>query len=106
MSVSDQPVAITGIAWYSEEEYEEILTLFEKDSSSQLPRTFKDWETKATAKLNEMQGKGYTVVKAEIHPKEFAKWCKDRWINLDSHARTAFANEAAFNFLKNKNMTD
>jgi hypothetical protein len=81
-------VGITAIGWYREEDWEELRKLFV--DSDKLSPTYAGWLETAEKGERTLKEKGHRVVRAEIRPKEFAEWCKDRALTTDARARGQF----------------
>lgn len=89
MNDNAQPVSIVGLVWFREDEFDAIRNLMADGDT--LPTTYADWLE--TARLGEQHQRraGYKLVRATIRPKEFKPWCKERGLELNANARTAFA---------------
>jgi len=86
-------VSKVGIAWFREGEYDEFRKLFTDGDG--LPETYAEWLQKAESLINQLRRDGHIVVKAYLHIETFGEWCRARGLNIDSKARTAFANDFA-----------
>lgn len=84
---------ILGIAWYEERDYPRILDIMEDAES--LFGAYDEWKKAAEFGERREQAAGHTVIRAVIKPEQFLAWCAARGAKVDSHARTAFANEQA-----------
>ncbi len=88
-----QPVLVVGMAWYLEEDFEEVKGVMADGHT--LHRTYAEWLKAASRGEEHQRSAGHFVVRAIIRPQEFKQWCQSRGLNIDSKARTAFANERA-----------
>lgn len=88
-------IQATGMVWYLPEDFEQIKTLM-KDGHT-LHRTHAEWQRAAENGERLMRAKGVRVYRAIIRPAEFQAWCEARSLDIDSHARQAFANWFAAN---------
>lgn len=90
--------SVTGMAWYRRETYADCLRIF--SDSNELPDTFDDFIRIAEHREKQITNQGMKVVRAEINPQTFPRWCADHgYANIDTHARMAFANEFAIRVL-------
>jgi len=88
----------TGICWYRPETYERCLAMFQ--DSSDLPGSYDEWLIQAEEFEQECKSGGGKVVRVEIDPVTFPRWCADEgYSNIDRHARMAFANLMAMKSL-------
>lgn len=83
-------VSVMGMAWYLEEDFEEIKRLMADGHT--LHRTYAEWLRAATIGEENQRKAGAHVVRAVIRPQEFKLWCQSRGLNIDSKARMTFAN--------------
>ncbi len=98
MNPEQMRVSVIGMAWYLEEDFEEIKRLMSDGHT--LHRTYAEWLKAATTGEEHQRRAGCTVVRAIIRPAEFKQWCQSRGLNLDSKARMAFANHCAMEVAK------
>jgi hypothetical protein len=90
-----------GIGWYRPETYERCLAIF--DDASKLPRTYDDWLVRAVEAEKQARDKGLRVVRVEIDPDTFPRWCADEgFTKIDEHARQVFGNIVVRNSLRRK----
>jgi hypothetical protein len=82
-----------GISWFNESDYPEVLRIMV--DAHVLPRTFRDWQEKATKQFSQLEAEGFKVFRAVIDPKSFPGWCAMRGLDIDAKARTRFASEYA-----------
>ena len=91
-------ISAVGITWYRPETYQRCLAIFE--DSSELPDTFLEWRVRAEEAEKERMSLGLKVVRVEIDPVTFPRWCADHgYPNVDTHARMAFASMMAMRSL-------
>lgn len=81
-----------GIPWYRKEDYPKILKIMSDGKA--LPRTWTEWSNKAEQLREKLVKDGVIVETVLLDPDEFPGWCKARGLDVNSQARTAFANEA------------
>jgi hypothetical protein len=91
-------VSAVGIPWYEHKDYPRILEIMA--DANHLPASHADFIKLAEQAERQFKARGFVVHRAVIKPDEFVAWCKTRGLNVDSKARTRFANEAAFASLK------
>ncbi len=82
---------ITGIAWFTPEQYE-LLLEYAADRD-QLPNTYEEWLQKATDLLHFLHSKKYIVPKIDLDVHEVVAWCKQLNIPFNSKARAQFTAE-------------
>lgn len=93
MNKEPMHVSVIGMAWYLEEDFEQIKRLMADGHT--LHRTYAEWLKAATFGEEQQRRAGGVVVRAIIRPQEFKDWCQSRGLNIDSKARMAFANHCA-----------
>lgn len=81
---------IAGMVWYHREDYDACLRIM--TDSDKLPRSFSVWLSKAEYGEQKLKLDGYAVVRAYIDPKTFPDWCRSRGLDINSNARTEYAN--------------
>jgi len=84
-------VKIIGIPWYRKENYSRFKSLFVDGHN--LPDTFDDWLKKSQDLLSCLQSQGHIIEKVYIDPDTFPEWCRRRGLDINSRARTDFAND-------------
>lgn len=95
-----QVIQLMGLAWYKAENYARLRSMF--TDGDKLPLTFEEWAKGAENGVNDLRGKGYTVVKVNIDPDSFPAWCASRGMEINSRARLRFARESAIREYKNQ----
>lgn len=93
-SAGGHPIRAMGIPWYFRQDYARILAITE--DAHLLPPTYDAWRKKAEGLERQMKAEGRIVVRAEVDPQEFPRWCAARGLNVDAHARGIFASEVAY----------
>jgi hypothetical protein len=89
MSANAVPSAV-GIPWYTKESYPKCLAIF--DDPADYPQTFDAWLLKAQRTANEYGQLGMRVVRVEIDPGTFRRWCAaNGFRNVDAKARSHYA---------------
>lgn len=91
-------VQVLGMAWYEEQDFQEIKRLMADGHT--LHTTYGDWLRSASTLERRFLNEGKHVVRAVIKPTEFKQWCQERRLNLDSNARTAFSNWVAMQHIQ------
>lgn len=89
-----RPVRAVGIPWYFRQDYRRILEIME--DANLLPATYEAWLKAAEGLERRLKKEGHIVVRAEIDPDEFPRWCAAQGLPVDADARGRFANEAAY----------
>jgi hypothetical protein len=96
---SDEPATqytlTVAVVWYREQDYQRLMEMF--PDRCRLPKTFADWQVQAGKMSDLLRKEGMTPVKAYIDPDHFARWCEERGLAMDYHARTQFAAEFGLN---------
>ena len=87
-------VKIIGMVWYYKEDFENIKKIFNDGSS--LGENYAEWLEKAEKGYDYLLSKNYFVEKVYISSKTFPKWCNKYGLELNSGARTKFANEIVY----------
>jgi hypothetical protein len=81
---------IVGFPWYKPENFALLRSMF--DDGEKLQRTYVEWMNAAYTALERFRRDGVQVVKVDIDPVEFPRWCVERGLLLNSEARRAYAN--------------
>jgi hypothetical protein len=89
--MSQIPVRAIGIAWYRREDWDELRRLFV--DTDVLPDTYNSWLSVAEKLVQNITRQGGIAEKVYIEPREFARWCAVRGLDIDAKARTRYANE-------------
>ena len=84
-------ISVVGIAWYRQEDYERLLSLFV--DSNKLASTYEEWLKQAERLTDQLRRTGQAFQKVYIDPDTFPAWCAARGLNIDAKARIRFANE-------------
>jgi hypothetical protein len=95
-------VAVIGMVWYRNEDWEELRALF--TDTERLHVTYDAWKEAAERGERRLIQQGHRVIRAEIHPREFAAWCAEKRVEANAVARNAFANEVAYASAKRDGM--
>jgi hypothetical protein len=80
---------ISGIPWYTEEDYPKLLSLFE--DGKDLPEAFHDWEEQAEGTEQSYRQRGFQVFRVPLEPAKFSAWCKREGLRLNAASRKRFA---------------
>lgn len=86
-------VQITGVFWMARSDWDVLLPLF--TDRANFPETYEQWRRRAESALQEMARGGINAVKVRAEPDEFLRWCRVKGLDINSHARTAYASEQA-----------
>ena len=78
-----------AVAWYRLEQWE-ILRRISADGE-QLEDTYEEWETGAEKYLKDIAGLGIKAKKVPIDVLEWAQWCGEKKLPLDSSSRSHYA---------------
>ncbi|MCC6891076.1 MAG: hypothetical protein IT536_21320 [Hyphomicrobiales bacterium] len=87
-------IRASGMAWYRREDYPRILEIME--DRQKLYPDFTSWENAAKSGESSMKREGHIVIRALIDPEKFPEWCRKRGLRIDAQARMQFANEVAY----------
>ncbi len=90
--VVHQP-SVQAMVWYKEEDWESLKELF--DDADKLPKTYKDWLSRAEEMQEKVQAEGDAVIKVFIDPETFPQWCKKKGMKMNAEARSQLAIEVA-----------
>jgi len=88
-----------GISWFRPETYDACMSIF--SDANDLPDTYEDWLIRAKQAEEQVTRQGMKVVRVDIDPETFPKWCAaNGYANIDKHARMFFGNAKALEWLK------
>jgi hypothetical protein len=90
-------VSAVGMAWYKAENFVRLVAMFE--DGDKLHRTYAEWLKAAEANYKRLCSQGVRVVKVDIDPDQFPKWCKTEGLKLNADARNKFASLMAYKVL-------
>lgn len=93
---------VVGLVWYTRENYPRILDVME--DRDVLPDTFDDWQHRAEEGRKKLFSQGFAVLKVQLDADEFVAWCRARALHVDASSRSAYANEAAADFARNRKL--
>lgn len=85
--------SIICIAWYKPENYLPLKVLFE--DGDKLHGTFFEWQKSANDLLRKAEVSGHRVIRVDIDPVEFPKWCASKGRKLDAASRSEYASDMA-----------
>lgn len=91
--IDRMPIRATGIAWYRRQDYPRILRVM--DDAEVLPPTWEKWHYRADRLERDLKRRSAVTLRAVIDPDDFPAWCAAQGLNVDAHARNAFAAEMA-----------
>ena len=89
------PPSLSAVAflWISREDYARFLQIcFDR---SELPATHEKWLYTTTKNIKRFERSGTEVMRVPLDLDIFIAWCRAKGLNIDSHARTEYANEIA-----------
>lgn len=92
---------IICIAWFKPENYLPLKVLFEDGDA--LHDTFFEWEKSANDLQRIAREAGHQVVRVDIDPLEFPKWCAARGLKLVAASRSRYASEVGRKYLDARN---
>ena len=84
--------------WYKEHDYPRMRDIF--DDGYKLPSTYAKWLQNAEYKFNSLVSDGKTIIKINIDPDSFPKWCIERSLGINAQSRMDFVH---FQMLKYAN---
>lgn len=79
--------------WIRREDYPRYLSLCV--DAANLPPTHEKWLYAANKGVERLSRAGIEVFRVEVDLDEFVAWCRTKGLNVDSEARTSYANEIA-----------
>ena len=82
---------ITGVAWYSPEQWEQMKAVVPDPEN--LEPSYEEWVSMASAALVQLKEAGIVWEKVLIEAEEFVAWCEEGQRALGSSARSQFAAE-------------
>ena len=82
-------VGITGLAWFSEDDYAQARELM--SDGAELPQEYWRWLRGAETNERDLREQGHHPIRVAIVPEDFVRWCRKRGIAMDARARRAFA---------------
>lgn len=88
-----------GMVWYRAEDYGAIKRIMADRHT--LPSSYHIWLMKAETGEKKYRREGYIVIRAYIDPETFPDWCRSRGLDIDSKARTEYANVIAYESVRN-----
>lgn len=81
--------SIVGIAWFSENDWEEWKSI----SEDEIEENYEDWLTDALLSKSKLENEGIIVKQVNITPNNFKIWCKKKFKKLDSASRSQYVSE-------------
>ena len=93
LKIPMKPQAV-GIAWYSNENYLRLRSLFE--DGDKLHPTFGEWREAALSAKKRIDQDGVVVYCVDIDPETFVAWSKAEKMGLNAEARNKYASYIAF----------
>jgi hypothetical protein len=94
---------ICSIPYYREDEYKHLQDL--SDDKDTFSISFQEFAKITESKHEEMERKGFQVVKVVVTVEELAAWTKARGLRIDAESRTRFALEKLKEMISNKAIT-
>lgn len=85
---------IAGMAWFKPENFVKLRAMFE--DGNKLHRTYPEWLKAALTGQKQLESRGIRVIRVDIDPDDFPKWCKSKGLNLNANARTQYASFVAY----------
>lgn len=82
-------VEITGLAWFSEDDYAQARELMSDEGD--LPEDYSRWLRGAETTERDLREQGLHPIRVAIVPEDFVRWCRKRGIAMDARARREFA---------------
>lgn len=95
---------IVGMAWYKPENFKRVRAMY--DDGYMLQTTYPDWL--ATAELGYLhnQSRGVKVVRVDIDPEEFPRWCADQKLRMNAVGRLVYIQFMAEQVAKARNAAE
>ena len=72
-SSEDRPLPAVGVYWIKEDDYPELLTVF--DDGNKMPPTWNEWLKMAEEMERGLKAYGHPVMRVRIEPSTFPDWC-------------------------------
>jgi hypothetical protein len=72
-SAEDRPLPAVGVYWIKEDDYPELLTVF--DDGNKMPPTWNEWLKMAEEMERGLKAYGHPVMRVRIEPSTFPDWC-------------------------------
>lgn len=94
-------VTATGMAWYEREDWLALKALF--TDSDKLHASYDDWLAAAELGFKHMTDRGQLIIKVPISPEVFAKWCKEKGLEPNAHARSMYASLKVRELVQDRN---
>jgi len=89
MSDPDFWLTPIGIPWCRKEDYDAFVSIFEDRRN--LPTTWEGFAKAAEEAEQLYEDKGHVVLRVNIDPRTFPRWCKSKGYSVDARARAQFA---------------
>jgi len=82
-----------GIPWCRQENYDAFLSIFE--DREDLPLEWQGFAKTAEEAEQHYKAKGHFVVRVDIDPHTFPRWCQSKGYRVNARARARFARDVA-----------
>jgi hypothetical protein len=89
-----------GLAWCREEDYGAFVTIFE--DANNLPKTWAKFIKPYERAEQSLKDAGQLVIRININPRTFPKWCAEKGYRINAKARERFAAEMAVKIQRNE----
>ncbi|WP_431113018.1 hypothetical protein [Variovorax paradoxus] len=86
-------VQIAGFPWFTRESFPVLRAMFE--DGHVLHRTYDEWFAAAERNCKAFEAKGVRVIRVDLDPDQFSKWCKAQGLKLNAEGRMGYANFVA-----------
>lgn len=88
-------IHLIGMAWYKPENFEQLIGMFEDGSTIRL--SYPQWLKAAELGADGHERAGKKVVKINIDPVEFPRWCAAKGMGMNAQSRIAYTNHVVGN---------
>ena len=100
-SNGEDPDGAVGISWYRPDNFEQCLAVF--DDASEMHDTYKDWLADAELTEATAKNRGLLVMRINIDPVEFPKWCeREGFAEINNQARSFFVSKEVERIMKRR----
>jgi hypothetical protein len=88
-------IHIIGMAWYKPQNFQQLLGMFADGNTIRL--SYPQWLKAAEFGMERHQREGKKVIKIDIDPVEFPRWCASKGMLLNAQSRIAYTNHVVAN---------
>jgi hypothetical protein len=80
---------VVGLAWYRPEQWQRVRDI--SADADDLEDSYDKWLRLAEQKLQELKASGYAFEKVDVNSESLIRWCNERGVEVDGHARSQYA---------------